>query len=174
MSATTGAVRHLLLMRHAKATAGGVDDHGRDLSEQGRRDAAETGRWLREQGLVPTHALVSSAVRTTQTWQELAEASGSAARPDFDDALYAAGPDSALEVIRAATAQAETLIVIGHNPTVGHLAQQLSDGLADASALREMAQGYPPSAVTALELSGTWTELDEGSARVRAFHVGQG
>ncbi len=174
MSAEAEDVRRLLLMRHAKAEAGGADDHARDLTERGRRDAAETGSWLRDQGLVPTHALVSSAARTTQTWLELAAASGSTARPDLDDALYAAGPDSALEVIRAATAQAATLLVVAHNPTVAHLAQLLSDGLADATALRDMAHGYPPAAVTVLELSGPWAELGEGGARVTAFHVGQG
>ena len=94
--------------------------------------------------------------------------------PTYDDALYAAGPDGALEVIRSADPDATTLVVIGHNPTVAYLAQLLSDGLAEAAVLRETAQGYPPSAVTVLEVTTPWAELAEGEARVTAFHVGQG
>nr|WP_284287025.1 hypothetical protein [Angustibacter aerolatus] len=45
--------RTLVVVRHAKAEAAppGGDDHARDLSPRGRRDAAALGSWLRTHGV---------------------------------------------------------------------------------------------------------------------------
>ena len=59
-------------MRHAKAEPFGNDDHGRQLTDRGRRDAIEAGVWLAQHDLVPDHALVSSAARTVATWEGVA------------------------------------------------------------------------------------------------------
>lgn len=160
-------------MRHAKAEAWGESDQGRSLEPRGHADAAATGRWLAERGFVPDHALVSSAVRTRETWEAVAGSAGWDLDPDYDTGLYAAGPEAALDLIREVPPDATDVIVIGHNPTVAYLAQLLDDGAGDADAGAAMAGGYPTSAVTVLEYDGTWVELDMASASVVAFHVGR-
>lgn len=160
-------------MRHAKAESWGESDAERRLSEQGTADAAAAGRWLAEQGFVPEHALVSSASRTQDTWDALAGGAGWSTTPTFDDGLYSAGPDTALDLMRETPADARTLIVIGHNPTVAFLAQMLDDGEGDPAASADMAGGYPTCALTVLAFTGDWSELDMASASVTAFHVGR-
>ena len=59
--------RRLILIRHAKAAdPEGVEDHGRPLSDRGRDAAAEIGRWMAENRLLPDEIVVSDAMRTRQ------------------------------------------------------------------------------------------------------------
>jgi phosphohistidine phosphatase len=161
-------------MRHAKAEQVGPTDMERELTPRGRADSAAAGRWLAGRGLTPDHVVVSAATRTRQTWESLAEAAGWDSDATIDRGLYAAGPETALDLMRSSPDDATTLVVIGHNPTVAHLAQLLDDGEGDDDAGREMAMGFPTSAVAVLDFEGDWGDLDEASARLVAFHVGRG
>lgn len=166
--------RTLVVMRHAKAEQFATSDHARELTGRGRVDAADAGVWLAEQDVVPDLALVSGAMRTRQTWEAVSAAADWAIEAEYDEALYAAGPESALDIIRLAPAGARSLIFIGHNPTAAYLAQLLDDGTGDADATRGMTEGYPTSAVAVFEYAGEWADLDPAAARVVGFHVGRG
>ncbi|WP_067430041.1 SixA phosphatase family protein [Nocardioides jensenii] len=161
-------------MRHAKAEPAAVTDHARDLTAGGRRDAALAGEWLREARIVPDAALISSATRTTSTWQEVSSAAGLNCRLDSSDALYAAEPDSALDLIRSTADEVGTLIVIGHNPTMGLLAQSLDDGDGDVEASTGMIAGFPTCATAVFTFEGGWVDLAPGAARLASFHVPRG
>jgi len=161
-------------MRHAKAEQAAATDLERELLEQGREAAAEVGSWLAARGIRPDHALVSAAARTRQTWEALAGAAGWVLEADLDRGLYTAGPETALDLMRSTPAEADTLVVVGHNPTIAYLAQMLDDGEGDAEASIEMTMGYPAGAATVMEYDGAWSDLGAGTARVTAFHVGRG
>lgn len=160
-------------MRHAKAEQTAATDVERALSDRGAADAAEAGRWLAERGLRPDHVLVSSARRTRETWEAVAGGAGWDLDAEHDDGLYAAGPETALDLLRAVPAHARAVLVIGHNPTMAYLAQLLDGGEGDPEVAVEMAGGYPTAAATVLEHDGAWADLVEGSARAVAFHVGR-
>ncbi len=160
-------------MRHAKAEQDGPTDVERPLAERGRRDARAAGAWLASQGFSPDHALVSAALRTRETWEAVASGAGWKLEPDLDRGLYAAGPESALDLVRLAPSEAESLIVIGHNPTVAVLAQVLDDGSGDPAVAGEMIGGFPTASVAVLTYDGSWADLGEGTARLDAFHVGR-
>jgi phosphohistidine phosphatase len=162
------------MMRHSKAEQGGTSDMGRVLADRGRVDAAAAGRWLAEWGFVPDHALVSSAERTKETWSVVADAAGWDVEPEYDTGLYAAGPETALDLVREVPSDVRSLIVVGHNPTIAYLVQMLDSGDGDAAAADAMADGFPTSATCVLEYDGAWADLDMGSAAVVAFHVGRG
>jgi phosphohistidine phosphatase len=162
-------------MRHSRAEAAGPTDAERELTDAGRADAADAGRWLAEEGDQPAYALVSAASRTRQTWEAVAEAAGWSTEPTYDQGLYTGGPDTALDLVRAVPDEAASLFVLGHNPTVGHLAQLLDDGEADAElATAAMVGGYPTSALSVFTYDGPWSDLDPGTARLVGFHVGRG
>jgi len=161
-------------MRHAKAEQSAPSDFERQLTDRGTADAGEAGAWLTEQGMIPDHALVSGAVRTQQTWDALVDRGGWDVDPDFEEALYDAGPESALDLIRSVPDHVQTLLVVGHNPTMASLAQLLDDGEGDEDAGNDMTTGFPTSAVAVLSYDGDWRELTEASASVVAFHVGRG
>ncbi len=161
----------LVLLRHGKANASGPSDHARDLAVSGRRDAAAAGEWLARRGLIPDRALVSDALRTQETWSACAAAGRFVCPVDHSAALYAAEVEGALGLIRSTPADVGTLVVVGHNPTIALLAQLLDDGEGDPEAADGMAIGFPTAALAVLTVTGAWTGLDLGSARLRGFHV---
>ena len=161
-------------MRHARAEPFGDEDHLRPLTDRGQRDAAEAGAWLAGQGIVPTHAMVSSATRAKDTWESLAKGAGSSAVVSYEDGLFSAGPDTALDVLRTANPDATVLVFVGHNPTAAYVAHMLSDGTPDPDAFRAMSEGFPPAALAVLEVAVDWADLAEGAGSVTHFHVGKG
>lgn len=166
--------RRLVLIRHAKAEAFAAADHERALTERGRRDAVEAGLWLAAAEIEPDYVLVSSAARTTGTWEALAHGLRAAPEVAIEDALYSIGPEAMLDRIRDVPLDAMTVAVVGHNPTVAYLAHTLDDGSPDEDAFREMSEGYPTAALTVLDVPVAWHELAELTCHIAAFHVGHG
>jgi phosphohistidine phosphatase len=172
MAATT---RTLVVMRHAKAEQAGPTDFERPLAERGHRDAAAAGSWLAGQGVVPDHALVSAALRTTETWDHVSRGAGWTLAPELDRGLYAADAETALDVVRLLDDAVTTAVVVGHNPTMHSLAAMLDDGEGDVAAANELTVGtFPTSAVAVLAVTVPWSELAVGRASVTAYHVGRG
>lgn len=166
--------RQLVVMRHAKAEAHGPTDFDRHLADRGVTEAEMAGRWLVGQGFVPDHVLVSAALRTRETWAAVADAAGwdaDAIETDESETLYEAGPETALDLVREVPEDALALLVIGHNPTMGYLAELLDDGDGDEEASNALVLGYPTSAMTLYDLTGDWADLDEQGATIRAHHV---
>jgi phosphohistidine phosphatase len=166
--------RRLLVLRHAKAEAVAASDHARRLTGRGRHDAAEAGRWARESGLVPDHAVVSDAARAQETWEAFRDGAGITVEAELVAGLYPAGTDAALEILRTAPEDATTLLVVGHNPTMAQLVHLLDDGNAEPEAFAAISAGFPTSALAVLEVESLWSDLDFGGARISGFHVGRG
>jgi phosphohistidine phosphatase len=166
--------RQLVVMRHAKAEPGGASDFDRELAVRGYGDALEAGRWLAGAGFDPDGALVSAARRTAGTWQALAEGGSFDVQPTLSESLYAAGPETTLDLVRETPDDVRSLLVVGHNPTMAYLAQLLDDGTGDEDAGRQMATGFPTAALAWFEVSGSWVDLELASARLIGFHVGRG
>jgi phosphohistidine phosphatase len=162
----------LAVIRHAKAEQTGANDFERELTGRGRADATAAGAWLAGVGVAPDQALVSAAPRAAQTWEALASGADWSVEPDLDRGLYTAGPDTALDVLRALDEDCRCAVIVGHNPTMEMLAQLLDDGEGDAEAGTQMAGGFPTSAVAVFEVDGSWADL--ASARLAGFHVGRG
>jgi phosphohistidine phosphatase len=167
-------VRTVVVMRHAKAEQAGPTDFERRLAERGRGDAAEAGRWLAGRGVTPQRALVSAALRTRETWDALAEGAGWDVEPELERALYSAGTESVLDLLRETDPEVESVLVVGHNPTMASLVAVLDDGEGDDGAASVLTMDYPTSAVTVFSYRGDWADLDAASASVVASHVGRG
>jgi phosphohistidine phosphatase len=168
------ARRRVAVMRHGKAEQAGRTDFERELAERGRVDSADTGAWLADQGFVPDLALVSAARRTVGTWESVAAGGGFDVEPRLSQVLYGAGPETCLDLVRELPADATSLILVGHNPTMAYLASLLDDGEGDPGVSAEMMSGYPTSAVALFEYDGEWADLAEAGARLVAYHVGRG
>ena len=152
--------RRLLMLRHAKAVApqpgvADASDHARPLSERGRLDAAALGRLLRDRALLPAAALVSSALRTRQTF-DLLGLDGDAPRRTLSDALYLADPGTLLDVLREQDGDAESIMLVGHNPGMHELAVELARGNP------VLAQGFPTCTLALFAIEGDWADLMPG------------
>ena len=162
-------MRHLLLLRHAKAVAhakGG--DIGRELSHRGRREAGLMGRHMLALGLRPDLALVSASARTRETVALLMAQWPAPAPLDIQRGLYLAEAPAMLEAIRAAPPQLRTLMLVGHNPGMADLAFNLTAG-GDPQARMRMMAGFSKCALAVLEVSCGWEDLTFQGARLTDF-----
>lgn len=164
-------VRRLVVVRHAQAEQHAGTDSERALTREGRDASRDVGAWLVRRGVRPDGALVSTATRTRETWAAICEGGGyDESVAAFERGLYSGGPESALDLVRLTDPAVRTLVLIGHNPTIGWLALGLDDGSTEV--LGQAATGYPAAAVTVFELPGEWADLDEQGGRAVAYHVG--
>ena len=119
-------MQRLILIRHARAAAMGQTpgDHARPLSAKGQDMAQKLGRILNQAGWTPERAVVSTALRTRQTWEGLRE-SFPHAEAIFDKSLYLGTPAAILCAINAHGGDCKTLALVGHNPGMALMAHQL-------------------------------------------------
>lgn len=146
-------MRTLILMRHAKAVRAheAPSDEARGLTDRGRREAAMAGAAMEDARLKPTLALVSSAQRTRETADHALM--GFALQQQTDRALYHAAPENIWDAFNAT--DAESVVIIGHNPGMAELASMLIHQAHDRSQLaREFAGHFPTSAFAAFEIKG--------------------
>ena len=158
--------RRLVVVRHAKAEAHAATDAGRPLSEVGLKQARETGAWLGnelgETTPADTTSLVSTAVRTRQTWDEIARHVPATVR--VLNGLYAAATAELLSTVQMAEPDVRTVVLVGHNPSVHELVAQLAGASAAGSSM-------PPSTAVVLDVSCAWHDLQTGCADVRSRHT---
>lgn len=160
--------RRLVLLRHAKAEpAGSVPDELRPLAVTGRRQCGDVGARLAAAGLVPEHVLVSSAVRTRQTWELVRQAMGGVPEPEVvvTDALYGAGPAQVLELVRTVDVRVATVLVVGHEPTMSVTAAMLADPAPPLGDLPTLRAGLPTAGYAVLE-APDWSALAGPVARL--------
>lgn len=156
----------LILVRHAKAEAPqpGLDDHGRALAIQGREASVRLAERLLEAGIVPDLALVSSSNRTVQTFKRMATV-----LPDvplqIEDDLYESARERYLSVL-SAVGDAQTVMVIGHEPTTSHVAAWLAGPGSLKRPLQKVAHGLSTSGTAILEYDGAWADLGQRTARL--------
>lgn len=108
----------LILWRHAEAVES-VPDHERELTAKGKKQAEKIAAFLRQYLPGQHRILVSPATRTQQTVAALTE--------HFTLAPTIAPGASAQAVLQAARwpDAGGTVLVVGHQPTLGEVASQL-------------------------------------------------
>lgn len=160
--------RTLLLLRHAKSDyPDGVTDHERPLAPRGIREAGLAGDWIRANVASVDAVLCSTAIRTRQTLAR----TGITAATRFEDDLYDSRPSTVLNFIRGTGENVETLLVIGHEPTMSGLASALAGPDTDEGPRDETLAKYPTSAVAVLRIELPWDQLEPGRATLVDFHV---
>jgi phosphohistidine phosphatase len=157
-------MKTLLIMRHAKSSWGdsSMPDHERPLNARGERDAPRMGKLLRREGMVPQAIIASSAVRAQATARAVAEASGFEGEIEVKNALYGAAPESYREVLAKLPDQVDSVLVIGHNPALDELLDELTGE----------EEHFPTAAIARVELDlddwADWTD-DTGAKLVEMW-----
>jgi phosphohistidine phosphatase len=121
-------MKTLLVLRHAKSSWNdpALDDHERPLNKRGQRDAPRMGELVREYGLIPDVVISSDAVRARRTAEAVAEAARYAGEILLDPHLYMARPADILSLLPTVRENAETVMIVGHNPGLEELIEQLT------------------------------------------------
>lgn len=84
------------------------------------------GELLRQHGLIPELVISSDAVRARLTAEAVAEAARYAGEILLDQHLYMASPADILSVLRTLPGNAETVMIVGHNPGLEELVERLT------------------------------------------------
>lgn len=169
---TPSGHRRLILTRHAKSSWDdpAMPDHDRPLNARGRRAALELGEWLHSRGYEPDEVLVSTAVRTRETWARAASAPLEVMpRVSYLEGLYHAAPETMLDILRGA--MGDCVMMIGHNPGIAAFAALLpARAPADPDFRR-----YPTAATLVADFQITdWRDVTPGSGSVLDFFVPSG
>ena len=154
----------LIIMRHAKSSWDDPDlaDYDRPLNERGLRDAPRMAQWLSDTELIPDQVITSAACRASQTASivanELALESDILETRD----LYLSGYDTYLEQVSYLPNYVETVLVIGHNPTMESLVYLLSGESVS----------MPTAAIAVIQLPiDTWSDQVTAASANLVKHV---
>lgn len=150
-------MKKLIIVRHAHAVHDGSADFKRSLTEDGQEEAAQAGKILKKNDLSPDILLSSPAARAMQTAKKVAH------KLDFpedsivyDSELYTADEDDILDIIKQTEDSCKILMIVGHNPTLLHLANNLAP---------ESIYSLPPGGIIVIEFPKgfSWSDITNRS-----------
>jgi phosphohistidine phosphatase len=166
--------RRLVLLRHAKSDwPKDVADQDRPLAARGVADATATGPVLAGIG-TPDVVVCSPALRTRQTWQLVSQALSAPPSPRFEQIVYGASVPELIDLVRSVAAEAGTVLVVGHEPTMSATASTLAGPGSAAPDLARLQAKYPTSGLSVFRLESDWSALGAGQAVLERFLVPRG
>lgn len=129
-------MKQLILLRHGQAQAQhpGLADFERALTDHGRAEALDAADCLRRARVRIDALLASPALRAQQTALIVA------AQLDFnrdllyEPLLYQGDTEALLRPVQQCPSAVETVLLVGHNPTLSALARRLAGDLPIAAA----------------------------------------
>ena len=155
-------MKRLTLVRHAKSSWTEVllSDHDRALAERGVRDAPRMGKRINARKLRPSLIISSTAVRAMSTARAIADALKYPLEfLQSEKELYLATPDKILEIACAQEDNFSDLMVVGHNPGMTDLVNQLLPALC--------LHNLPTCGVVAIDFdTDAWAKLAEANAKL--------
>jgi phosphohistidine phosphatase len=161
-------MKRLILTRHAKSSWDDptTPDHDRPLNDRGKAAAADLGQWLASRGYVPDEVLCSDALRTRKTFSGIAPALPGTPVLELKPALYHAGPDVMLAVLRHA--RHDTVMMIGHNPGIAEFAHRLVSHTPQSTDFAR----YPTGATLVVDFAAeAWSDVGFGQGVTVDFTV---
>jgi phosphohistidine phosphatase len=154
-------MKTLLLMRHAKSSwkESNIPDHDRPLNRRGKHDAPLMGKLLRDQKMNLDLIISSTALRAETTANFIAKAVRYKGEIILDKSIYSAKPMDLLTLLSKSSDEYNSILLVGHNPTVEEMVQMLTNSFEITMAT---------CAIAHLTLSiDSWTDL-KGKRTVRS------
>lgn len=122
-------IKEIFLIRHAKSSWAneGLDDYDRPLNDRGIASAKVMSAWLQLELGNQIEVFHSSALRTTQTYNELKKNDAFSVDARSFKELYHASANTIIAHALLAKQQTKQLLIIGHNPGISEAVNALSD-----------------------------------------------
>lgn len=157
-------MKTLTLVRHAKSSWShpGLADLQRPLNRRGQRDAPRMGSRLAAQHIRPQIIVSSPAVRAMTTAEVIAsELDTQPAEVIIDKRVFHAYSGQLLDVIRDFDASLHHVMLVGHNPGLTNLVEQLAQaGISN----------IPTCGIVVISFSlDHWREVSDGTGEVLLF-----
>ena len=162
-------MKHLLLVRHAKSSwkDESLADRERPLAGRGKRAAKALGVYLEQRDLAIDLVLCSPARRARDTWSLVAKELSRPPAKRKENALYLPSLETLLSTLRETPATVNTLLVVGHSPSLDAL---LLSGIAELRPEQRarITAKFPTAALAALDLPlRSWRQLGRTPGRLR-------
>jgi phosphohistidine phosphatase len=155
----------LVIARHATAASvAGRPDRERPLSSHGEHEAAAAGAWLASSTALPDRVVCSTARRTRETWDLIAERLPADPPVSYEPCIYDNDVDQLLELVRGTDPEARTLLLVGHNPAVYQLLLVLTED-------HESRDGFPTGSLAVVDIGVPWSAAGPGDGALAAFWV---
>ena len=163
-------MRRLFLIRHAKTEpAVGQDDYERALTDRGRADARRIASVLGARDMLPETLIHSGALRAMQTAEIFAAQWPRRVELEEELGIYDATEPTLFDLTRALSDETESVAFVGHNPSIGDLAEALA-GHGASLELRRMAAKFPTGAVAVIDFEiARWNDVDRKGGRLALF-----
>ena len=157
-------MKTLFLVRHAKSSWDdpGLDDKERPLNKRGKADAPKMGKHIAGYSVRPEMIISSPAVRARKTARQIA------AKLDFkksdveiNEDLYTFDSSGIMDVIRDLSDSRSSIMLVGHNPAITRLVNELSgSNIAN----------IPTCGVALLRFKvKTWSSIKRGTGELVSF-----
>lgn len=163
-------MKTLSLLRHAKS---GWDDpvardFDRPLNERGRRAAEAIGVHARRQGLAVDAIVASPAVRVVETLDVFIPVAGlDDVEPHWDRRIYLASSVTLIDCLRDCPAEAQHVLMAGHNPGLEDLILDLVPDDGTSPLRDEVEIKFPTAALATIELDiDDWSSVDSRCGRL--------
>jgi len=151
-------MKTLHLLRHAKSdwSEPGVADHDRPLNRRGKRVRSVLAEHVA--GWNIDLVVCSTARRARQTAKPVVAVLR--CRVQYEEALYATDAEGLLEVVRALSDRDESVMLVGHNPSLEYFTAMLCG----------QSPSYPTAALGTIDLAiQRWDEASPGCGTLAAF-----
>ncbi len=163
----------LLLLRHAKSSWDdpALRDHDRPLNPRGERAARAMSNAFAMLRLSPDLALVSSSVRTRQTFDAL-RLMTEAIEIDISDRLYLADATTIMERLHEVPETARSVLVVGHNPGLYDTAIELvgrDPAARPEPPVSRLLDGYPTASLAEFSIEVPWSAIGPGAGKLLRF-----
>ncbi|WP_417451991.1 SixA phosphatase family protein [Kordiimonas sp.] len=157
---------NLYLLRHAKSDWAniGLSDHDRPLNDRGVKDAARMGRAFARLGVAPDLVICSTAMRARETLERVMAAGGFDWPVQYEPALYMAGMQNIVDIVRRDAGGCKRALLVGHNPGFHNTAIELIR-TGDPDLIHALDYKYP---------TGTFTDIEFDEPRLANIELSTG
>ena len=113
--------------------------------------------------------LASPATRVAETLEEVAAGYGAGIAPVWEKRIYLASTADLLDVIHAAPAEADSLLLVGHNPGLEQLVLALVPARTEGPR-EQVEEKYPTASLAEIAFDADrWEDVAGGKGRLLRF-----
>lgn len=158
-------MKTIMLLRHAKSSHddSSLKDFDRPLAKRGQKDAPRMGTFAKSVQALPGHVVSSPAKRAKQTIELFAKTAGvDDELIHWDEDLYYGGARDYLAAVHNAPENANSILLVGHNPLMEETVSLLCNGEGAYTAR------IPTAALVCIEHPALdWQQVKPGTARIQ-------
>jgi len=158
-------MKKLILIRHAHTenSSDSGKDVDRKLTSEGMKNASLLGKYLKDED-IQIHALISSGAARAQLTAELISGplGYDLEQIIVEDTLYEISVRGLFDYICRLEERWQTVVIIGHNPTLSYMADYLSD---------QVVHGMSPASLVQINFEvDSWTALTKGQGEFIEYY----